>query len=194
MPVYFIQNGLGGEIKIGFTAGNPHARLASFRTGNPRPLDLLVTIPGGATEEAALHERFKDLRCQGEWFRPDARLLGFIEGLVYAHPVQPQAPLQGPDLRGLTVEQLEVIDGYLRARMASDDWANTTIPYNSATETAHLARRVADFLESGPALMSTGTAFLDGARVLFPDAQRYAAAAEVEEILRVMAAHHGAQP
>jgi len=91
MPVYFIQDE-GGEIKIGYSQCNPHKRLKAFRTGNPRELKLLVSIPGGGAEERELHERFADLRTRGEWFRPDGRLLGFIEAMQYTYRHQQPEP------------------------------------------------------------------------------------------------------
>ena len=122
MTVYFVQDGgPEGHVKIGYTgtAAGAFGRIAQLQTGNPRPMKLLVCIPNGtAAEEKALHERFKDLRGSGEWFRPDARLLGFIEGLRVAYPDQPKDP--GPDpeplVCGLTLDQLHTIAGFCRAR------------------------------------------------------------------------------
>jgi hypothetical protein len=119
MSVYFIQDE-GGDIKIGFSEENPHRRLRTFRTGNPRELTLLVTIPGGAAEEKALHERFKDLRGRGEWFKPDPRLLGFIEALTYAY--REQQPLPEEDSIALVSnEQLQAIWGYIQSNLLVRD-------------------------------------------------------------------------
>jgi hypothetical protein len=117
MAVYFVQDGgPGGHIKIGFTAGNPHSRIAQFRTGNPRPLTLLASIPGGEAEEKALHKRFESLRESGEWFRSDPRLLGFIQGMLFAHPEQPSDPGPQPTICGLTPDQIRLVSGYVEAR------------------------------------------------------------------------------
>ena len=86
MPVYFIQDCGSHEVKIGFTLGEPMARLRKLRTGNPRHLKLLATIPGGSAEERALHDRFAALRVRGEWFKLDAHLGGFIEALIAMRP------------------------------------------------------------------------------------------------------------
>lgn len=102
MTVYFIMDE-GGAIKIGHSIGNPLARLNGLQTGNPRPLKLLVAIPGGREAEQELHQRFAGLRIRGEWFKPDPRLLGFIEGLlyVYAEEGQPGVRPSAEELYGL---------------------------------------------------------------------------------------------
>ena len=110
MAVYFIrEEGDDGLIKIGTTTGNPHSRKSALQTGNPRPLRLLVSIPGGPTEEKALHERFAAERVRSEeqigteWFRPSPMLLGFIEGLTYTFRDQQSEPEPDrPDLYGDT--------------------------------------------------------------------------------------------
>lgn len=111
MAVYFIQDD-GGEIKVGFSEGNPHRRLNAFRTGNPRELKLLVAIPGGREEEHALHERFADLRTRGEWFKPDPRLLGFIEGMKYAYKDAQPEPVAEDGGDPLSPDQLYAAAGY----------------------------------------------------------------------------------
>ena len=125
MSVYFIQEGgCEGHVKIGYTLGSPLERLRSFRTGNPRPLALLVAIPGARSLEVALHARFADLRIAGEWFRADARLLGFIEGMLIAHPEQPKD--DGTEMgavEGLDCRHMEAIAGWLNGRKFQDRWA-----------------------------------------------------------------------
>lgn len=146
MAVYFIQDGGTKEIKIGFSLGDPLGRLRNFRTGNPRPLKLLVTIPGGAKEEAALHERFADLRGQGEWFRADARLLGFIEALLVMHPNQPKddGRAEEPEetICGFSAVQrkfmLRAIEGSIFSRMMRQ------VPTEGSADHAHLYLRGRD--------------------------------------------------
>lgn len=117
MAVYFIQDE-DGPIKIGYSEGNPYRRLNAFCTGNPRELKLLVSIPGGREEEQALHERFADLRVKGEWFRPDARLLGFIEAMQYTYRDKQPEPVEENDLFGLSATQLRACAGYVIAAEA----------------------------------------------------------------------------
>jgi hypothetical protein len=149
VAVYFIREDVAeGSIKIGTTVGDPLARLAALRTGNPRPLRLLVAIPGGTAEEKALHERFKDLRLEGEWFRPAERLLGFVEALRYAHgaPNADTAERQTTFL-GLTRDQLQMIAGFVTA---DDAWNATSlldfinpesVPFRGNTESELVALR-----------------------------------------------------
>jgi hypothetical protein len=76
--VYFIQEGNGGPIKIGWAA-RVDRRLSQLQPGNPRPLRIAGTMPGGVKEERELHRKFKDTRLYGEWFAPSAELLIYIQ-------------------------------------------------------------------------------------------------------------------
>jgi len=69
--VYFIAD--ADHIKIG-RATDPIMRLSDLQVGNPRRLVLLKVIPGGYRAEAEWHERFAELRFDGEWFRAEASL------------------------------------------------------------------------------------------------------------------------
>ena len=120
MAVYFIQHGKGGDIKIGTTTSNPHVRMARLQTGTPIELKLLVAAPGGPSEEQAMHQRFAALHVRGEWFRAEASLLGFIEGLLWAYrDQQPEPEPEQPTLFGMTHEQFEAIRG---AQWMNDLW------------------------------------------------------------------------
>lgn len=72
--VYFIQRGEDGPIKIGVSV-DVAGRLRTLRAASQEPLVLLGTLPGGAGLEQALHDRFRDQRVRGEWFRPSPELL-----------------------------------------------------------------------------------------------------------------------
>lgn len=74
MVVYFIQEGAGGPVKIGFTRYLA-SRIAALQTGRKERLALLGTRPGGFAEEQALHRRFAAYRLEGEWFRPVPEVL-----------------------------------------------------------------------------------------------------------------------
>jgi hypothetical protein len=79
MPVYFIQAETG-EIKIGYTRGDPEIRLRQFQPHSPCELTLLAAIQGGRGEEAVIHGKFRDHKLHHEWFLPAPSLIKFIEG------------------------------------------------------------------------------------------------------------------
>ena len=68
--VYFIGDSHGGPTKIGMSRSDPHARLKSIQTGNPRRLGfrLLLEVSDAAAAERKLHRRFASKRLHGEWF------------------------------------------------------------------------------------------------------------------------------
>jgi hypothetical protein len=84
--IYFVHNRNGRALKIG-TAADPKARFKQLRTASPDDLILLGSIPGGVTEETALHARFADYRIRGEWFRDDPPLLSAINALLGSGPL-----------------------------------------------------------------------------------------------------------
>ena len=75
--VYFVQAVDGGPIKIGISF-DPTSRLRSIQTGSHSKLIVIGTIPGGRRKERELHERFREFRLNGEWFRAESALLDFI--------------------------------------------------------------------------------------------------------------------
>lgn len=78
--VYFVRSGEVGPIKIGMSR-NVSSRVAELQSNSGERLTLLAVIETaepGATERD-LHRRFSDLRLHGEWFRPEAHLMRFIE-------------------------------------------------------------------------------------------------------------------
>lgn len=75
--VYFLQVGVDGPIKIGFTA-DVESRVATLQTASPFPLRLLGRVPGDEERERAIHLEFAHLRLRGEWFSPAPELLEFI--------------------------------------------------------------------------------------------------------------------
>jgi hypothetical protein len=85
--VYFIQAGEGesSAIKIGHST-DVEKRLEQLRTGNHLPLSLLakIGVPSVADAqdlERRLHNRFKRLRLEGEWFRWSIDLLRAAEDM-----------------------------------------------------------------------------------------------------------------
>jgi hypothetical protein len=84
--VYFILATDSGRVKIGHTAGNPWERLEKLQTGNHERLQLFASIRGSARVERRLHDRFRGMREQGEWFAPGPELVGFMDGVRAADP------------------------------------------------------------------------------------------------------------
>jgi hypothetical protein len=80
--LYFVADH-EGHIKIGM-ASDLTARIAVLQNAHARPLTLLATMVGAAHAERQLHRRFATDRVRGEWFRPSAALLLFIESLKAA--------------------------------------------------------------------------------------------------------------
>ena len=83
--IYFIFNDDSNAIKIG-RAKNVSKRLRTLQTSSPAVLELLKTIPveglaAAQSLELSLHEQFKALRLNGEWFRADASLREYVDSL-----------------------------------------------------------------------------------------------------------------
>lgn len=76
--VYFIGNHVHGLVKIGYTAKHPRSRLKALQTGCPVQLSILGFVEGDQRLEAKLHLTFAPLQLQGEWFRMDGKLTGFV--------------------------------------------------------------------------------------------------------------------
>jgi hypothetical protein len=73
--VYFLRN--GQRVKIGTTT-NTRERIKRLSL---RPEDVLLALPGDASLEDVLHEKFSDLRIKGtEWFRLSGDLVDFLRG------------------------------------------------------------------------------------------------------------------
>lgn len=67
MPVYFMQAGPFGDVKIG-VAKDPLARMRQLQTSVAHKLRIIRVLEGDRAEEKALHDRFGALRKAGEWF------------------------------------------------------------------------------------------------------------------------------
>ena len=80
--IYFIQSGLSGPIKIGYTSICAEHRLKALQTGSWEELKLLGTIDGNADNEHELHQRFMDYFIRGEWYWPAQSLIIYINNLL----------------------------------------------------------------------------------------------------------------
>lgn len=77
---YVYVVGAGEMVKVG-RAKDVAARMKTLQGAQPFPLRLIVAVPGHPSLEAAIHERFSNLRAEGEWFRLDPELKMFIRAL-----------------------------------------------------------------------------------------------------------------
>jgi len=66
--VYFVQAGIDGPIKIGWSQ-DVSRRISELQTANAMRLRLLGTVPGTLEDEAAMHARFARFRIEAEWFQ-----------------------------------------------------------------------------------------------------------------------------
>jgi hypothetical protein len=85
--IYFIKNTVTHAVKIGYSR-NPNKRLAHLQTATPDPLTLLGTIQGGLEHETAFHQRFRQHKLQGEWFKPD--ILNEVLDIIAQDAASPQ--------------------------------------------------------------------------------------------------------
>lgn len=76
--IYFIANEEQKIVKIGYTKENPSNRLYSIQVGNPYVLNIIGIMEGNVELERELHNTFKSMRLQGEWFS----LNGIIENYI----------------------------------------------------------------------------------------------------------------
>lgn len=68
-------------VKIGYTTGNPEARLRALQTGSPVVLRVWAYADGTPELEAAFHAAFDPLRSHGEWFYCLGKLRDFMQQL-----------------------------------------------------------------------------------------------------------------
>ena len=77
--LYFIQEGLAGPVKIGFTAADPLDRLRTFQVGNSSELRLIATLPAYPDAEKFWHRAMRAHWLRNEWFSPHSDLFVAIE-------------------------------------------------------------------------------------------------------------------
>lgn len=152
MPVYFIQSGEGGPVKIG-TAEDVAARLRELQCGNPETLVVLRTIEGGRAEEVACHRHFSALRIRGEWFSFAPEMLIFVPPVVAAPAVNTNAEIiaRRPLARPEEIERLAAERGKsIRDVCAEAGIARTTFSRWKAgvtSPTLDVYRRIVEAVE-----------------------------------------------
>jgi len=114
--VYFIRNERTQAVKIGF-ASDLRSRFSAIKTSASDPVVIAAAIPGGAGTEKRLHDHFKELATQGEWFRDDPSLSSAIEAFAIAYDLADLIDAQLPEhlqesMRGVTwLRNLQKITG-----------------------------------------------------------------------------------
>jgi len=132
MPVYLIQAGDSGPVKLGH-ARNPAKRMAGFQCGNHEVLRLVRTWPGGQPEEAALHRAFSDYRLQGEWFRFCSAMLDADPAeLRNAKPAQSRKEMKVRSFAGCLIQDFggaaKLADALGSKRTAVSNWPRDGVP------------------------------------------------------------------
>lgn len=80
---YAILDSVTRRVKLGWTTGDPRARLLSCQTGNPNKLQLLGAWPGTHDDEIMTHRLFDASRCEGEWFRLTKSVVRFLRAHIH---------------------------------------------------------------------------------------------------------------
>ena len=167
MPVYFIQSGDSGPIKIG-VAVNPEGRRANLQIGSAETLFIRRVIDGDARVERYLHEKFTHLRLSGEWFTPASDLLDLI-----ANPTQAAAFCADAVLEDLSSPARLIVDKFGGTRKMAEhtglppstiqSWKSSgLIPAHKQSEVLRLALKLgidlspADFFDLPDGYRSAG--------------------------------------
>jgi hypothetical protein len=84
--VYFVQRGLDGPVKIGWSQDVPR-RMSELQVANAEKLRLLGTVEGTMEDEEATHVRFSHLRMNAEWFRCTEEISTHLRNLGGEAPI-----------------------------------------------------------------------------------------------------------
>lgn len=79
--VYFLHDDRSEAVKIGW-ASDVSKRRKLLQTGNPNPLVILGSIPGGRGIEAQIHDHFRPVHLRAEWFRATDEVLVQIDSIL----------------------------------------------------------------------------------------------------------------
>lgn len=77
MPVYMIQAGEAGPVKIGFSV-NAQDRLRQMQVGHWHELKLIRCVAAERIDEGIIQRRFRHLHIRNEWFAFHADMIGEI--------------------------------------------------------------------------------------------------------------------
>lgn len=119
MTIYFLQAGSEGAIKIGYTSGEPEARMAQLQTGCPAILKLIGHIPGSLSDEQKLHRKLWDYQISGEWFSCADAVSREIDQLLVERPFKPEAVIKKPPWY---VDRIQTIGADLKFARMETEW------------------------------------------------------------------------
>lgn len=119
--VYFARAEESRRVKIGFTATEPSARLASLQTGSPERLRLVAVVPGSIELERCLHDLLRASRLHGEWFDDTIEVRALLAGVSIAHPMTAEEMASIPSPLVVTSAELEEIANEVVSRRGFDE-------------------------------------------------------------------------
>lgn len=102
--IYFAKNSLG-QIKIGVSK-DPQSRVATLRTADPG-YSIIATCPGGAELERALHNRFSNLRVDGEIFIYGEEIQAYIASINSSSDIVMETYYYTTDLGKFKIDENE---------------------------------------------------------------------------------------
>ena len=162
--LYFIQEGLEGPIKIGFTTLGVERRLTYMQTGNSSPLRILGEVRGVTQlAERRWHQQFAVCHKFNEWFWPTKQLLEAIADITANPPVpRPEFLVETPDedprevlrdwmlAQGITTARLAELTGYteghIRYQTSGANWRTAPAFAVAIEEATHCAIRADEWL------------------------------------------------
>ncbi len=95
MPVYFIQAGEKGPVKIGY-AKDVFARAYGLQCGHYDTLNIIRVIDLECWAELWLHDHFKLSRIRGEWFKYTPEMESVVPCESQRERFSPQKPTHTP--------------------------------------------------------------------------------------------------
>lgn len=118
--VYFVRAEESQRVKIGFTATEPAARVASLQTGSPERLRLVAAVPGSLELERALHELLRGSRIHGEWFGNTEEVKALLVGVAISRPMTAEELASIPSPLVVTSAELQEIANEIVSRRSYD--------------------------------------------------------------------------
>jgi hypothetical protein len=138
--IYFVQRPSDWAIKIGTTI-RLTVRLGQIRKAFG-DCKVLAVMDGGYADEYALHQQFRSLNVEGEWFTADPRFLAFIETEGRPWDGIDEAPALGSvKLRMEVIETARIVAGYTGESM-TDMLSDILGPILAKREQEEVAKRL----------------------------------------------------